>query len=116
MTVQCTSATASAYFLSQENFVDCVNQFKFSDQVLQEQVLKHQFYSDRIQQTQVFQDKFLKKIDNQLDLDMSNSPKKQRPSSPPEENFTIDTEKYADKLTPNNEDSEVIKKFKELIR
>lgn len=34
MTVTCTSTNASVYFLSQENFIDCVNQFKFSDQVL----------------------------------------------------------------------------------
>ena len=56
--VVCTSTEASCLFISQENFIDCVNQFKFSDKVLQEQIIKHQLYTDRIQQTKAFQASF----------------------------------------------------------
>ena len=59
-TVKCMSSKGSTYFISQENFIDCVNQYKFSDHILYEQIIKHKFYTDRIQETQVFQDKFNK--------------------------------------------------------
>jgi CRP-like cAMP-binding protein len=46
--VVCTSTHGTCWFISSENFIDCVNQFKFSDKVLQEQIVKHQLYTDRI--------------------------------------------------------------------
>ena len=48
MTVTCMTTTASVYFITQENFIDVVNQFKFSDHILYEQIIKHKLYSERI--------------------------------------------------------------------
>ena len=48
-TVICTSTDASLYFIMKEHFIDCVNLYKFSEKVLQEQALKHQLYIKRIQ-------------------------------------------------------------------
>jgi hypothetical protein len=36
MTVTCATTVGECYFMSRENFIHCVNQFKFNDQVLQE--------------------------------------------------------------------------------
>ena len=47
-TVKCVTTTGSCYFISSEHFIDCVNQHKFSDHVLYEQLIKHKLYSNRI--------------------------------------------------------------------
>lgn len=58
-TVECISLHGTCHFLSKEYFIHCANQFKFSDQVLQEQLVKHQMYCRRLEQTYAFQRKFL---------------------------------------------------------
>lgn len=49
----------TCYTMSKESFQDCVNQFKFSEQVIKELLLKHNQYKERVLQTQVFQKNFL---------------------------------------------------------
>ena len=48
MSVKCVTTTASTYFISTEYFVDCVNKFQFSEQLLTESVIKHNLYMERI--------------------------------------------------------------------
>jgi hypothetical protein len=50
-TVQCISQDASVYFIKREHFVDCVNMYKFSDNVLNEQIFLHGRNCDRISKT-----------------------------------------------------------------
>ena len=47
--VQCISRTGQCYFLSKDNFFHCVNQFKFHNSVVQERMIKHNTYCDRVQ-------------------------------------------------------------------
>ena len=56
----CNSTVGEAYFISAENFIDCVNSFKFSDKILQEQILRHQHYLLRVKETKNFQETFEK--------------------------------------------------------
>lgn len=58
--MQCKSTTGVCYYLSKEFFIHCVNQFKFPDRVVEEQVLMHQIYCDRMAQTHEFHQKFNK--------------------------------------------------------
>ena len=46
MTVKCVTSTASTYFISTEYFVDCVNKFQFSEQLLNESLIKHKLYKE----------------------------------------------------------------------
>lgn len=57
-TVSCASKGGKVYFLSRENFQDCVNSFRFSDQVVNEILLRHRLYKERVMQTHVFQSNF----------------------------------------------------------
>ena len=43
-TVTCSSTYGSCYVISKEQFRDCVNHFHFSDQVIQELLLKHSLF------------------------------------------------------------------------
>ena len=56
--VTCSSTYGSCYIISKEQFRDCVNHFHFSDQVIQELLLKHSLFKQRVLQTHVFQQKF----------------------------------------------------------
>lgn len=37
----CTSTDGECYFISAENFIDCINLFGISENILSEQVIKH---------------------------------------------------------------------------
>ena len=50
-TVQCISQEATVYFITKESFIDCVNTYKFSDSVLNEQIFMHGRNCDRITKT-----------------------------------------------------------------
>ena len=58
--VTCRSMSGACYVMSREHFQDCVNQFHFSDQVISELLLKHKMYKQRVLETHVFQQNFLK--------------------------------------------------------
>ena len=53
-TVTCASTVATCYVLTKEHFQDCVNQFRFSDCVIEELMLKHRLFKERVMQTHVF--------------------------------------------------------------
>ena len=128
VSVMCTSTHASAYFISAENFIDCVNQYKFSDQILYEQLLKHKLYADRILQTQVFQEKFLKRFERKTPgskapptvspekdpymIKVSSSDKKQNEAENLQEvgNFNDRS------LSPKKKDTLVLKAFKSKMK
>ena len=57
-TVVCKSMTGQCYYISKEYFIHCVNQFKFSQQVIEEQIVKHQVYCNRMKQTHTFLKEF----------------------------------------------------------
>lgn len=42
------STTANAYFMKTEDFIDCVNQYKFSSLVLEEELFRHKRYLQRV--------------------------------------------------------------------
>jgi hypothetical protein len=44
----CHSTQMQCYWLSKNHFIDHINQYKISDHVLQEQVLKHHHYLKRM--------------------------------------------------------------------
>ena len=46
-TVECLSMEGVCHFITKENFIHCVNQYKFSQSVIEEQIVKHQRYMDR---------------------------------------------------------------------
>ena len=46
-TVECIS-DGKCYYLSKEYFIHCVNLFKFSQNVIEEQIFKHQMYTNRL--------------------------------------------------------------------
>ena len=56
--VVCESTKAMAFFITEENFIDCVNTFRFSDKILNEQIMKHQHYNDRLEETISFMNMF----------------------------------------------------------
>lgn len=60
MTVECQSMNGVCHFITKESFIHCVNQFKFSQSVIEEQIVRHQRYIDRFSATYVFQDEFIK--------------------------------------------------------
>ena len=59
LSVRCTSTKAICYKMTKEAFQDCVNQFNFNDAILNEMKLRIKLYKERVQQTHVFQHKFL---------------------------------------------------------
>ena len=67
-TVECISTRGTCYYLSKEYFIHCVNQFKFSQQVIQEQIVKHQLYIDRMSQTHEFHQRFIKQQQDMLNM------------------------------------------------
>ena len=54
-TVTCISEPAKCYFITKENFIHCVNQFRFSQNILEEQIIKHKLYNNRMIETHEFQ-------------------------------------------------------------
>jgi len=50
-TVKCVSQAGMCYFITKEDFIHCVNLFRFSQAVIEEQILKHQLISNRIFET-----------------------------------------------------------------
>ena len=67
-TVECTSMQGECFYITSEHFIHCVNQFKFSQQVVEEQIIKHQLYFERMQQTHEFQQRFIKNQRRMLDI------------------------------------------------
>jgi hypothetical protein len=57
LSVTVSSSTATLYFMNTENFIDCVNQYKFSKAVLEEELLRHSRYLLRVNQTKNLLDK-----------------------------------------------------------
>ena len=66
-TIECTSE-GKCYYLSKESFIHCVNLFKFSQNVIEEQIFKHRLYCDRMVQTHEFHQKFVKATKDMLNL------------------------------------------------
>ena len=54
-TATCVSQHGQCYFMAVDQFCDFVNQNKFSQQILQEQICKHVHTQERIRQTHQFQ-------------------------------------------------------------
>ena len=66
-TIECIS-DGKCYYLSKEYFIHCVNLFKFSQNVIEEQIFKHHLYCNRMMQTHEFQRKFIKAQQDMLQL------------------------------------------------
>ena len=41
MTIKCVSMEAECQYITKESFIHCVNQFKFSQSVIEEQIIRH---------------------------------------------------------------------------
>ena len=59
LSVRCVSTKGICYRMTKEAFQESVNQFRFHDAILNEMHLKLTLYKERVQQTHVFQHKFL---------------------------------------------------------
>ena len=53
-TVECITLKANCYYISLHNFIRCINEFKFSQAVIEEQIVKYQHYCDRMAETHEF--------------------------------------------------------------
>mmetsp|Transcript_21276 Transcript_21276/g.20423 ORF Transcript_21276/g.20423 Transcript_21276/m.20423 type:complete len:81 (+) Transcript_21276:93-335(+) len=56
-TVRCSVNNSTVMFIRRDDFVNCVNQYKFSEKLLQEKLLKSVVYSKRLTETQTFRKK-----------------------------------------------------------
>ena len=61
VTVECSSKHGKCYFITRENFIHCVNLFKFQQQVIEEKIVKYELYCNRMIQTHEFMQQYAKK-------------------------------------------------------
>ena len=59
-TVTCISKTGKCYFIEKSDFVRCANRFKFTQAVINEQMVKNKLYDRRMEQTHEFHQQIIK--------------------------------------------------------